>query len=98
MASSLMPRLSASAGFPVQSRSAIIPGSYSGPVPNAQPLRGDLYYPSPDVSEPPVTFFPVLFAIPRTVGRLAQRQEMLKDPKQKIARPRQIYTGYHECN
>jgi citrate synthase len=41
----------------------------------------------------PVTFFPVLFAIPRTVGWLAQWVEMLEDPEQKIARPRQIYTG-----
>ncbi len=38
--------------------------------------------------------FTVLFAIPRTVGWLAQWQEMLADPEQKIARPRQIYTGY----
>jgi len=37
--------------------------------------------------------FTVLFAIPRTVGWLAQWQEMLSDPEQKIARPRQIYTG-----
>jgi citrate synthase len=40
--------------------------------------------------------FTVLFAIPRTVGWLAQWEEMLRDPEQKIARPRQIYTGY-EC-
>jgi citrate synthase len=40
--------------------------------------------------------FTVLFAIPRTVGWLAQWEEMLQDPEQKIARPRQIYTG-HEC-
>jgi citrate synthase len=40
--------------------------------------------------------FTVLFAIPRTVGWLAQWQEMLEDPEQKIARPRQIYTGYEE--
>ncbi|MDX1979744.1 MAG: citrate synthase, partial [Bryobacteraceae bacterium] len=40
--------------------------------------------------------FTVLFAIPRTVGWLAQWQEMLDDPEQKIARPRQIYTGYDE--
>ena len=40
--------------------------------------------------------FTVLFAIPRTVGWLAQWDEMLRDPEQKIARPRQIYTG-HEC-
>jgi citrate synthase len=37
--------------------------------------------------------FTVLFAIPRTVGWLAQWQEMLEDPEQKIARPRQIYIG-----
>ena len=37
--------------------------------------------------------FTVLFGIPRTVGWLAQWQEMLQDPDQKIARPRQIYTG-----
>jgi citrate synthase len=38
--------------------------------------------------------FTVLFAIPRTVGWLAQWQEMLADTEQKIARPRQIYTGH----
>ena len=37
--------------------------------------------------------FTVLFGIRRTVGWLAQWQEMLEDPEQKIARPRQIYTG-----
>ncbi len=37
--------------------------------------------------------FTVLFAIPRTVGWLAQWEEMITDPAQKIARPRQIYTG-----
>ncbi len=37
--------------------------------------------------------FTALFAIPRTVGWLAQWEEMLQDPEQKIARPRQIYTG-----
>src|ERR671925_602975 len=41
----------------------------------------------------PVEMFPVLFAIPRTAGWLAQWEEMLVDPEQKIARPRQIYTG-----
>jgi citrate synthase len=41
----------------------------------------------------PVEFFPVLFAIPRTAGWIAQWEEMLLDPEQKIARPRQIYTG-----
>jgi len=38
--------------------------------------------------------FTVLFAIPRMVGWLAQWQEMLEDAEQKIARPRQIYTGH----
>jgi citrate synthase len=41
----------------------------------------------------PVDMFPVLFAIARTAGWAAQWQEMLVDPEQKIARPRQIYTG-----
>jgi citrate synthase len=41
----------------------------------------------------PVEMFPVLFAIPRAAGWLAQWQEMLDDPEQKIARPRQVYTG-----
>ena len=40
-----------------------------------------------------VEMFPVLFAIPRTVGWCAQWEEMVKDPEQKIARPRQVYTG-----
>jgi len=38
--------------------------------------------------------FTVLFAIPRTVGWLAQWQEMIVDPEQKIARPRQIWIGH----
>ena len=41
----------------------------------------------------PVDMFPVLFAIPRTAGWMAQWEEMLQDPEQKIARPRQIYVG-----
>jgi citrate synthase len=41
----------------------------------------------------PTSIFPVMFAIPRTVGWLAQWNELLNDPEQKIARPRQIYTG-----
>ncbi len=40
--------------------------------------------------------FTVLFAIPRTVGWLAQWQEMIQDSEQKIARPRQIYVGAEE--
>ena len=41
----------------------------------------------------PVDMFPVLFAIPRTSGWLAQWAEMLDDDDQKIARPRQVYLG-----
>jgi citrate synthase len=41
----------------------------------------------------PVTMFPVLFAIPRTSGWIAQWEEMLLDPEQKIARPKQVYIG-----
>jgi citrate synthase len=41
----------------------------------------------------PVDMFPVLFAIPRTSGWIAQWLEMIDDSEQKIARPRQIYTG-----
>ncbi|MCE9671324.1 citrate synthase [Myxococcus stipitatus] len=40
-----------------------------------------------------VEMFPVLFAIPRTVGWCAQWEEMVLDPEQKIARPRQVFTG-----
>ena len=41
----------------------------------------------------PEAMFPVMFAIPRTVGWLAQWQEMITDPEQKITRPRQIFVG-----
>ncbi|MEX0785324.1 MAG: citrate synthase [Dehalococcoidia bacterium] len=44
----------------------------------------------------PVEMFPVLFAIPRTAGWIAQWREMLLDPEQKIARPRQLYLGHDE--
>ena len=44
----------------------------------------------------PVAMFPVLFAIPRTAGWLAQWQEFLGDPDRRIARPRQVYTGSAE--
>jgi citrate synthase len=42
----------------------------------------------------PVDIFPVLFAIPRTSGWMAQWEEMLLDSEQKIARPRQVYVGH----
>ena len=44
----------------------------------------------------PVEMFSVLFAIPRTSGWLAQWEEMLIDPEQRIARPRQVYLGSGE--
>ncbi|HEX5829813.1 MAG TPA: citrate synthase [Gemmatimonadaceae bacterium] len=44
----------------------------------------------------PTEFFTVLFAVARTAGWLAQWEEMLLDKEQKIARPRQIYTGHGE--
>jgi citrate synthase len=44
----------------------------------------------------PTAMFPVLFAIPRTAGWLAQWLEGVVDPEQKIARPRQIYVGAGE--
>ena len=46
----------------------------------------------------PTSMFPVLFAIPRTAGWLAQWLEGIVDPEQKIARPRQIFTGHDERN
>jgi citrate synthase len=42
----------------------------------------------------PSEMFTVLFAIPRTIGWLAQWQEMLNDGEQKIGRPRQIFLGH----
>jgi citrate synthase len=44
----------------------------------------------------PVAMFPVMFAIPRTSGWIAQWLEMVQDDEQKIARPRQVYTGARE--
>ncbi len=41
----------------------------------------------------PTTMFTVLFAVARTVGWIAQWNEMIEDPHQKIGRPRQLYTG-----
>ena len=42
----------------------------------------------------PPEMFTVLFAIPRSSGWAAQYQEFITDTEQKIARPKQIYTGY----
>jgi citrate synthase len=41
----------------------------------------------------PTTMFTVLFALARTVGWIAQWNEMIQDPNQRIGRPRQLYTG-----
>jgi citrate synthase len=41
----------------------------------------------------PISMFTVLFAIARTVGWVAQWNEMIEDPMHKIGRPRQLYTG-----
>ncbi len=46
----------------------------------------------------PVDMFPVLFAIPRAAGWLAQWLEMINDPAQRIARPRQLYLGAEKRN
>jgi citrate synthase len=44
----------------------------------------------------PTSMFTVLFAVARTVGWVAQWNEMIEDPTQKIGRPRQLYTGETE--
>ena len=41
----------------------------------------------------PTSMFTVLFAVARTVGWVAQWNEMIKDPAQRIGRPRQLYVG-----
>jgi citrate synthase len=46
----------------------------------------------------PVAMFPVMFAIGRTAGWIAQWKEMVEDSEQKIARPRQIYTGERDLD
>ena len=44
----------------------------------------------------PASIFTVLFAVARTVGWVAQWNEMIEDPEQRIGRPRQLYTGSAE--
>ena len=44
----------------------------------------------------PTTMFTVLFALARTVGWVAQWNEMIEDPSQRIGRPRQLYVGSPE--
>ncbi len=57
--------------------------------PNVDFYSGLIY----DAMGLPMDMYPVLFAIPRTAGWVAQWLEMIDDPEQKIARPRQVYTG-----
>ena len=57
--------------------------------PNVDFYSGLIY----EALQMPVGMFTVLFAIPRTSGWIAQWLEMIEDKEQKIARPRQIYTG-----
>ena len=64
-------------------------------------LQDDYFYPNVDfysgviyqAMKFPVDMFPVLFAIPRTAGWIAQWLEMVQDEEQRIARPRQLYLG-----
>jgi citrate synthase len=58
--------------------------------PNVDFYSGIIY----EALEIPTNMFTVIFAIPRTAGWVAQWMEMKDDPEQKIARPRQIYTGH----
>jgi len=60
--------------------------------PNVDYYSGIIY----EALEIPTEMFTLLFAIPRTAGWVAQWMEMKDDPEQKIARPRQIYTGERE--
>ncbi|HXV04971.1 MAG TPA: citrate synthase [Solirubrobacterales bacterium] len=60
--------------------------------PNVDFYSGIIY----EALEIPTEMFTVIFAIPRTAGWVAQWMEMNDDPEQKIARPRQIYTGYRD--
>jgi citrate synthase len=60
--------------------------------PNVDFYSGIIY----EALEIPTDMFTVIFAIPRTAGWVAQWMEMNDDPEQKIARPRQIYTGYRD--
>jgi citrate synthase len=60
--------------------------------PNVDYYSGIIY----EALQIPTDMFTVIFAIPRTSGWVAQWMEMNDDPEQKIARPRQIYTGERE--
>lgn len=57
--------------------------------PNVDFYSGIIY----EAMDIPTEMFPVLFAVARTVGWLAQWEELLEDEEQRIARPRQLYVG-----
>ena len=63
-------------------------------LPERRLLLGLIY----EALELPTEMFTVMFAIPRTAGWVAQWLEMIDDPEQKIARPRQIYTGARDVD
>jgi citrate synthase len=60
--------------------------------PNVDFYSGIIY----EAMQLPVTMFPVLFAIARTAGWMAQWAELVTDEEQKITRPKQLYVGYDE--
>jgi citrate synthase len=62
--------------------------------PNVDFYSGLIY----EALELPAEMFTVMFAIPRTAGWISQWLEMIDDPEQKIARPRQIYTGLRDVD
>ena len=62
--------------------------------PNVDFYSGLIY----EALEIPTEMFTVIFAIPRTAGWVAQWLELIDDPEQKIARPRQIYTGERDVD
>jgi len=62
--------------------------------PNVDFYSGLIY----EALELPTEMFTVMFAIPRTSGWVAQWLEMIDDPEQKIARPRQVYTGARDVD
>ena len=82
-------RCSTSRSSSSASRCRTTTSSRASSIPNVDFYSGLIY----QAMGFPVEMFPVLFAIPRTAGWIAQWEEMLLDPEQKIARPRQIYTG-----
>ena len=63
-------------------------------IPNVDFYSGLIY----EALRIPTDMFTVIFAIPRTSGWVAQWMELIEDDEQKIARPRQIYTGRRDVD